>query len=69
MIDIRKIRSKLFAVLLLTVLSLTTVYAQQLIISSKKQDNKATIELKIIDKIIQLPEVKVLKDDVKKSRR
>ena len=67
MIDIRKIRSKLFAVLLLTVLSLTTVYAQQLIISSKKQDNKATIELKIIDKIIQLPEVKVLKDDVIKS--
>jgi methionine-rich copper-binding protein CopC len=67
MIDIRKIRSKLFAVLLLTVLSLSTVYAHQPIISSKKQDNKATIELKIIDKIIQLPEVKVLKDDVIKS--
>ncbi len=67
MMKIRKIRSKLFAVLLLTVLSLTTVYAQQPIINSKSPDNKAELELKIIDKINHLSEVKRLQDEVKKN--
>ena len=64
--SIRKIKIDFFAVLLLSAMSVTIGYSQK-IYNNSTQNDKAAFELKIIDKINQLPEVKHLQEEVKKN--